>query len=90
MNASFAAGFGASTRVFRDPTDTRVALTDGRVGRFSPVSCGGSCAPANLYWEQNGVMYDIQIKLRSDMSKKEQKRILVETGIRLCPLAARV
>ena len=62
-NATYAAGFGASTRVFRDPTDTQVALMGGRVGIFRPVSCGGSCAPANLWWEQNGVMYQIQIKL---------------------------
>ena len=47
---------------------------------FLPVSCGGSCAPANLWWEQNGVMYPIQIKLKSSTTEKEQERILVETA----------
>jgi len=47
---------------------------------FRPVSCGGSCAPANIWWEQNGVMYQIQIKLRSDSTEKDQERILVETA----------
>jgi hypothetical protein len=47
---------------------------------FMPVSCGGSRAPANLWWEQNGVMYQIQIKLKSSTTEKEQERILVETG----------
>jgi hypothetical protein len=47
---------------------------------FRPVSCGGSCAPANLWWEQNGVMYQIQIRLRSDSREKDQERILVETA----------
>jgi len=80
-DASYAAGFGASTRVFRDlPGTRRVPLSGGRTGMFSPVSCGGSCAPANLWWEQNGIMYNIQIKLRSDLPEKDQERILVETA----------
>src|SRR5689334_959987 len=62
-NASYAAGFGGSTLILqgRDlPNSARVALSDGRTGIFRPVSCGGSCAPANLWWEQDGVMYQIQ------------------------------
>jgi hypothetical protein len=79
--ATFAAGFGGSTRVFRDlPNTRRVALTGGRIGIFRPVSCGGSCAPANLWWEQNGVMYQIQITLGSTSKEKDQEKILVETA----------
>lgn len=79
--AAFAAGFGGSTQVFRDLPNTRpVTLASGIVGMFRPVSCGGSCAPANLWWEQNGVMYQIQIKLRSTTDEKEQEKILVETA----------
>jgi len=33
-----------------------------------------------LWWEQNGVMYQIQIKLRSDSAEKEQEKILVKTA----------
>jgi hypothetical protein len=82
-DAAFAAGFSGSTSIFgpQDLPDTRrVALSGGRTGMFRPVSCGGSCAPANLWWEQNGVMYQIQIKLRSDSTEEDQKKILVETA----------
>lgn len=78
-NATYAAGFGGSTRIFRD-LGRRVALSGGHTGMFRPVSCGGSCAPANLWWEQNGVMYQIQIRLRSDSTEKDQERILLETA----------
>jgi hypothetical protein len=82
-NASYAAGFGGSTLILQDrdlPNSARVALSDGRTGIFRPVSCGGSCAPANLWWEQNGVMYQIQVRLSPDLPEKEQQKILVETA----------
>ena len=82
-DAAFAAGFGGSTRIFGAedlPNTRRIALSGGRTGMFRPVSCGGSCAPANLWWEQNGVMYQIQIKLRSDSPEKDQEKILIETA----------
>lgn len=82
-NAVYAAGFGGSTRIFglQDlPNTRRVALSGGRTGMFRPVLCGGSCAPANLWWEQNGVMYQIQIKLGSGSPEKGQEKILVETA----------
>ena len=80
-NASFVAGFGGSTRVLRDLPNTRpVALAGGRTGTFRPVSCGGSCAPANLWWEQNVLMYQIRMTLRSTAKEADQQRILVETA----------
>ena len=82
-NAAFAAGFGGSTRILGLrglPNAHRVALSGGRIGMFRPVSCGGSCAPANLWWEQNGVMYQIQIRLGSGSEEKYQEKILVETA----------
>ena len=85
--ATFAANFGGSTQVFRDlPNTRRVKLTNGIEGMFRPVSCGGSCAPANLWWEQNRVMYQIQIKLSSTTNEKEQKRVLVETANSVVPV----
>ena len=78
-NADYAAGFGASMLISRD-LGRRVGLSGGRIGMFRPVSCGGSCAPANLWWEQNGVLYQIQIKLRSDLNEKDQEKILVDTA----------
>jgi hypothetical protein len=82
-NAAFAAGFGGSTRILglQDlPNTHRVALSGGRIGMFRPVSCGGSRAPANLWWEQNGVMYQIQIKLGNGPAEKDQEKILLETA----------
>ena len=82
-DAAFAAGFGGSTRIFgpHDLPNTRpVALSGSRNGMFRPVSCGGSCAPANLWWEQNGAMYEIQIKLGSVPRERDQEKILVETA----------
>jgi hypothetical protein len=79
-NASYAAGFGGSTRTLQatELANTQtVALTHGRTGVFRPVSCGGSCAPAHLWWEQRGVMYQIQIRLNSETSEKDQQKILV-------------
>jgi len=79
-NASYAAGFGGSTRTLQAtemPNTHTVALTHGRTGVFRPVSCGGSCAPANLWWEQHGVVYQIQIKLNSETPEQDQQKILV-------------
>jgi hypothetical protein len=79
--ASYAAGFGGSTQIF-GPDDIgnthQVGLSGGRKGMFRPVSCGGSCAPANLWWVQNGVMYQIQIQ--GGGTEAEQERVLVETA----------
>src|SRR5262245_42877845 len=62
-NSSFAARFAAFRQSLRDLPNVRpVTLANGIVGMFRPVNCGGSCAPANLWWEQNGVTYQIQIK----------------------------
>lgn len=82
-SASYAAGFGGSTSILQNrdlPNSIRVPLSDGRNGIFRRVSCGGSCAPANLWWEQNGVMYQIQIKLGYDLPEKDQQNILVEAA----------
>ncbi len=80
-NASYAAGLGGSTFIIKDrdvPNSTRVALSNRRTGIFRPVSCGGSCGPANLWWEQNGVMYHIQAQLSPGMPVRDQKETLVE------------
>jgi len=56
--ATYAAGFGASRRITAPkdlPNTLPVELANNRTGLFRPVSCGGSCAPANLLWVQGGV-----------------------------------
>jgi hypothetical protein len=56
---------------------TRVKLAQGLRGFFRAVSCGGSCAPANLWWEQNGIVYQIQIKLPPSLSEQSQQKAIV-------------
>ena len=45
-------------------------------GFFRAVSCGGSCAPANLWWEQGGVLYQIQLGLSPSLSDKDQQKAI--------------
>jgi len=82
-HAGFAGAFGGeSTRKF-DPGELpnvyKVRLAHDYVGYFSPVSCGGSCAPANIWWEEAGVTYDVQISLPSTTSEKDQEDLM--TGV---------
>jgi hypothetical protein len=76
-NATYAAGFSGSITTGL-PNKRGVKLARGRIGEFRPASCGGSCAPANLWWVQDGIEYGVQIKLRSDMPARDQEKILVE------------
>lgn len=46
-------------------------------GFFRAVSCGGSCAPANLWWEQEGVLYQVQLMLNPDLSDQTQESAIV-------------
>ena len=64
-NASFAAYFTGTLKsdyYIPQEEDQRVRLARGITGYFSPVSCGGSCAPANLFWQERGVWYHLQLK----------------------------
>lgn len=56
---------------------TSVRLADGTHGRFRPVSCGGSCAPANLWWARGGYQYNLQLRMGSALDEREQLRALL-------------
>jgi hypothetical protein len=79
-DAGFAAFFAARNNSFYSPRALpevrQVKLTRGIVGFFWPVSCGGSCAPANLWWEQGGTVYQIQLKLPSALGERKQRKII--------------
>jgi uncharacterized protein YecT (DUF1311 family) len=79
-DAGFAANFAAQAKPDYTPEDLanvqRTALAQGLIGFFRPVSCGGSCAPANLWWQQNGTLYQIQLKLSSAISERDQLKAL--------------
>jgi hypothetical protein len=79
--ATYAGTFGGAAEVLPDlPNTRRVTLTSGLIGIFRPVMCGGSCAPANLWWLQNGVTYHLAIQLASNMKEKDQEKIMVEAA----------
>jgi hypothetical protein len=79
-NAGFAAGFTAQNDSKFSPRELSnvraVKLATGMVGFFRPVSCGGSCAPANIWWEQRHALYQIQLNLPSSLTEKRQQRIV--------------
>ena len=79
-DAGFAANFTAQAKPHYAPEDLgnvqRTALAQGLIGFFRAVSCGGSCAPANLWWQQNGVLYQIQLELSSTMAERDQLKAL--------------
>ena len=75
-DAGFAALFAAQAKPNYDPrelSDSEVKLARGMIGYFRPVSCGGSCAPANIWWQNHGTLYQVQIKLPSTLSEQAQK-----------------
>lgn len=80
-DAGFAASFGATDKPrfsLRElENERKVKLANGIVGFFRPVSCGGSCAPANLWWEQGAVLYQFQLKQRSTLRERDQQRIIM-------------
>jgi hypothetical protein len=41
----------------------RVALSNGRTGRFFPLSCGASCAPPRIEWRERHSLYVVEAKL---------------------------
>jgi hypothetical protein len=79
-NAGFAALFAANATHNYDPRELpgvhEVKLARGIRGYFRPVSCGGSCAPANLWWEQAGVLYQIQLELGSTLPENDQEKTM--------------
>ena len=80
-NSAFAAAFSADSQPNYGPKDIpnvrRVKLSHGLVGYFRQVGCGGSCAPANIWWEENHVLYSLQLRLRPDLSAREQQREMI-------------
>ena len=83
-NAGFIALFAAKTNPGYEPqelTDVlEVKLSHGQLGYFRPVSCGGSCAPANLWWKEDRVLYQIQLRLSPHLSEKDQQGKMISVA----------
>ena len=78
------AGFAAFFQAQRDPDEDlqalpnvrKVELSHGLRGYFRPVSCGGSCAPANIWWRNDRVLYQIQMVFPSTLRESDQQRAI--------------
>lgn len=57
----------------------KIRLQSGSVAWFSPISCGGSCSPATLYWQTLKASYWLQLRLPSDTSVAQQRKELLDT-----------
>ena len=80
-DAGFAAFFGAQGDPDYEPQDLgnvrKVEMAHGLFGYFRPVSCGGSCAPANLWWKDGRVMCQIQLGFASTLRECDQKKAII-------------
>ena len=72
-NACFVASF-TGERGGTPFGDTRVRLRGGRTGHFTPLSCGGSCAPPQIQWKMGSTLYTIQARVGN---KSTERRMLV-------------
>jgi hypothetical protein len=83
-DAGFAASFAAKGHPNYAPRDLpnvqEVRLSRGLVGYFRPVGCGGSCAPANIWWEDGRVLYQIQLEFSSTVSEGDQRKAITSTA----------
>lgn len=83
-DAGFAASFEGTKNPRYSPRELgnvrQVKLASGITGFFRPVNCGGSCAPANLWWERGRVLYHIQLKLPSTLREEKQQAIIMAVG----------
>jgi hypothetical protein len=63
-------------------TGSKVALARGRTGRFSPTTCGASCAAPQIQWQEKGVLYTIQAKGFAEDGEKAGLKRLANSAIR--------
>lgn len=83
-DAGFAASFGAKGDPDYDPQDLgnvrKMELSHGLLGYFRPVSCGGSCAPANIWWKDGRVLYQIQLGFPSTFLEGDQQKVIISAA----------
>ena len=74
-DACFVAGFDGERggRLPSQANFTRLRLAGGDPARFHPVTCGGSCAPATLWFVHRGVLYTWQVATR----ERGRKNVLI-------------
>jgi hypothetical protein len=62
----------------------KVKLSHGIVGRWQPIRCGASCAPAFIQWKEFGVLYEIEDKVVGKNEKRWMQK-LANSAIRSGP-----
>jgi hypothetical protein len=81
-DAAFLAGIHGDKKpmpdLSKEPSAQRVVLQNRAPGWFIPVACGGSCAPATLYWQTSTASYWLQLNLGSLASIAAQRTELLE------------
>jgi hypothetical protein len=68
-NACFVASFEGK-RGGRLPWKPNLQLASADAAAYKPISCGGSCSPASLWFLHRGVLYSWQVK---DLAPKNTK-----------------
>jgi hypothetical protein len=53
----------------------KVNLVDGVTGYFNGKSCRGSCSPSQIRWQQDNVLYTLQIKLVVKTEAEEEQAL---------------
>ena len=60
---------------------TRVRLSNGRRGWFTPLSCGASCSPPQIQWRERGYVYVIQAKVGTQSTERREIIRLANSAI---------
>jgi hypothetical protein len=73
-NACFLASFSGD-RDGKFSFKRKVKLSHGIVGRWRPIACGASCAPAFIQWKEFGVLYEIENKAVGKNQKRWMQKL---------------
>jgi hypothetical protein len=80
--ACFVAAFLGEKTTAKAVGPKRVTLARGRVGRFTPTSCGASCAAPQVQWREKGVLYTVQAKIGTQSTERRRLVALANSAIR--------
>ena len=60
---------------------TRVRLSNGRRGWFTPTGCGASCSPPQIQWTERGYLYTIQARVGAVGTERREITRLANSAI---------
>ena len=59
----------------------RVALSNGRTGRFTPTGCGASCSQPQIQWRERGKVFTIQARVGTQSTERRELIRLANSAI---------